>query len=24
VLKKFDEELEALTEKIWKTEYLNV
>ncbi len=24
VLKKFDEELEALTEKIWKNEYLNV
>ncbi len=24
VLKKFDEELEVLTEKIWKTEYLNV
>jgi MoaA/NifB/PqqE/SkfB family radical SAM enzyme len=24
VLKKFDEKLEALTEKIWETEYLNV
>jgi MoaA/NifB/PqqE/SkfB family radical SAM enzyme len=24
MLKKFDEELELLTEKIWKTEYLNV
>jgi MoaA/NifB/PqqE/SkfB family radical SAM enzyme len=24
MLKKFDEELEALTEKIWETEYLNV
>lgn len=24
VLKKYDEELESLTEKIWETEYLNV
>ena len=24
VLKKYDEEMECLTEKIWETEYLNV
>jgi len=24
VLKKYDEELEGLTEKIWETEYLNI